>query len=222
MPLTYGEKSQWRFTGRRLIAPAGGHSQAPAPSGDGDQPEHTCRQRAQHGSSVRTAHSTEHSAQRTAQSTQHTSAHSSTCSAQQAKLFPLNARVGAARAGEAGKGFAVVASEVKNLAGQTANAIGNITEQIAAVQNNTAGAVDAITRIGSVIGQIEEIASGISAAVEEQVAVTRDISANMGEAATDVSHVSEAMADIARGNEALQASADEISLAAQSLNEQAA
>jgi len=142
--------------------------------------------------------------------------------AEQTNLLALNATIEAARAGEAGKGFAVVASEVKNLAGQTANAIGNITEQIAAVQNNTAGAVDAITRIGSVIGQIEEIASGISAAVEEQVAVTRDISANMGEAATDVSHVSEAMADIARGNEALQASADEISLAAQSLNEQAA
>ncbi len=142
--------------------------------------------------------------------------------AEQTNLLALNATIEAARAGEAGKGFAVVASEVKNLAGQTASAIGNITQQIAAVQDNTAGAVDAINRIGGVIGQIEEIASGISAAVEEQVAVTRDISANMGEAATDVSQVSEAMSDIARGNEALQASADEISLAAQSLNEQAA
>lgn len=142
--------------------------------------------------------------------------------AEQTNLLALNATIEAARAGEAGKGFAVVASEVKNLAGQTASAIGDITRQIAAVQDNTAGAVDAITRIGGVIGQIEEIASGISAAVEEQVAVTRDISANMGEAASDVSQVSEAMSDIARGNEALQASADEISLAAQSLNDQAA
>ncbi|RKR00247.1 MULTISPECIES: methyl-accepting chemotaxis protein [Maricaulis] len=139
--------------------------------------------------------------------------------AEQTNLLALNATIEAARAGEAGKGFAVVASEVKNLAGQTANAIENITKQITAVQDNTAGAVQAITRIGSVIGQIEEIASGISAAVEEQVAVTQDISRNMGEAASDVSLVSDAVTEIARGNEALQVSANEIAAAAQSLSE---
>ena len=115
-----------------------------------------------------------------------------------------------------------MASEVKNLAGQTANAIENITKQITAVQDNTVGAVEAIGRIGGVIGQIEEIAAGISAAVEEQVAVTQDISRNMGEASADVSRVSEAVTDIARGNEELQVSADEIAVAAQSLSDKAA
>ncbi len=142
--------------------------------------------------------------------------------AEQTNLLALNATIEAARAGEAGKGFAVVASEVKNLAGQTANAIGNITKQITAVQDSTVGAVQAISRIGGVIGQIEDIAAGISAAVEEQVAVTQDISRNMGEAASDVSKVSDAVTDIARGNEELQRSAEEIAQAAHSLSDKAA
>ena len=92
--------------------------------------------------------------------------------ADQTNLLALNATIEAARAGDAGKGFAVVASEVKNLANQTAKATDEISGQIGGIQCATKDAVTAIQGIGKTIGEIDEIASTIAAAVEEQGAAT--------------------------------------------------
>ena len=96
--------------------------------------------------------------------------------ASQTNLLALNATIEAARAGEAGRGFAVVASEVKALANQTAKATEDISTQIAAIQGETGLAVDAIKAIGGTIRQMNQIATAIAAAVEQQGAATRDIS----------------------------------------------
>jgi methyl-accepting chemotaxis protein len=117
--------------------------------------------------------------------------------AAQTNLLALNATIEAARAGEAGRGFAVVASEVKNLATQTSKATDEIGAQIAEVQNNTRQAVDAISGISATIAKINEISTAIASAVEEQEAVTRDMSENMQTAARGVEVIDQGMQAIA-------------------------
>jgi methyl-accepting chemotaxis protein len=122
--------------------------------------------------------------------------------ASQTNLLALNATIEAARAGDAGRGFAVVASEVKALSNQTAKATEDISTQIAAIQAETGQAVDAIKAIGGTIRKMNEIASAIAAAVEQQGAATRDIASNIqlvaqgtNSVASNISGVNEAAAE---------------------------
>jgi len=119
--------------------------------------------------------------------------------ADQTNLLALNATIEAARAGDAGKGFAVVASEVKNLATQTAKATEEISAQIGGIQGATQEAVTAIESIGSIINQMNEIASTIAAAVEEQGAATQEIARNVEQAAQGTTEVSENISLVTQG-----------------------
>ncbi len=115
----------------------------------------------------------------------------------QTNLLALNATIEAARAGEAGKGFAVVAQEVKTLASQTATATEEISGQIKSIQDATHEAVAAIEHIGTTITRINEIATAVASAVEQQDATTRQMAQNVHQVAQSTSVVSEKVGGLA-------------------------
>ncbi len=140
--------------------------------------------------------------------------------AAQTNLLALNATIEAARAGEAGRGFAVVASEVKSLASQTAKATEEISEQIADIQKVAGEAIDAIKNIGGIIGEVNEVATAIAAAVQQQGAATQEITRSTQFAAKGTKNVSENINGVKADADAAAAAAEDVKQASHTLETQ--
>jgi methyl-accepting chemotaxis protein len=109
--------------------------------------------------------------------------------ASQINLLALNATIESARAGDAGRGFAVVANEIKNLARQASDATDQINKEISDVQLVSGEVIGALKQIQESIVHVKDFVAGTASAVEEQSAVTRDISSNMHSAAGAVNSI---------------------------------
>ena len=116
-------------------------------------------------------------------------------------------------------GYAARHDEIGALAGAL-ETTEEISEQIADIQKVAGEAIDAIKNIGGIIGEVNEVATAIAAAVQQQGAATQEITRSTQFAAQGTKNVSDNITGVKADADAAAAAAEDVKQASQTLETQ--
>lgn len=143
--------------------------------------------------------------------------------ASQTNLLALNAAIEAARAGESGRGFAVVADEVRKLAEQSSASAEQISQLIAAIQQETVLAVEVMEKskrevtegiekvyeAGHSFEQIQSAVEDVALKIGQVSQASQDISEQTQLVVELINHISDVTMQASDGTQSVSAAAEE-------------